>query len=49
MDPKYSNVVKRIIILSRSFLKASALERIGIALLVIVPMTALLLMIIYIK
>lgn len=42
-------MVKRILILSRSLLKASALERIGIALLIVIPMTTLLLMIIYIK
>lgn len=49
MDPKYSRLVERIGILNRSLLKASALERIGISLLVIIPVTILLLMIIYIK
>lgn len=42
-------MVKRILILSRSLLKASVLERIGIALLIVIPMTTLLLMMIYIK
>lgn len=49
MDKKHSALVTRIIILSRSLLKMSALERIGISLLVIIPMTILLLVVIYVK